>query len=1113
MEVSKGRNVNQEIGIAKIVRGMKLSFLMVLVFCVQISATTYSQETKLNLQTTNSNIKDVLKQVKAQSRFTFLYNDEDIANVAPVSINAQGANIDEVLEQCLKNTGLTYEIKDDVIIIKPAPVVQQPENVIVKGKVVDDEGLPVPGANIILLEYNTGTITNVDGVFELKIPGGEGTLAISFIGFEKQEVAINGRTQIDVQLKMAVSQLGDVVVTGYGKRSTDSYTGAAVAVSADDLSKVNNPNLLMSLQSLEPSFVMVENLEAGSNPNAIPEFQIRGTASVPGLESEYKGSTNMPLFILDGFESDVTTIFDMDPSRVKSMTILKDASATAIYGSRAANGVVVIETVAPQPGKMRVRLNSDFSLSAPDLTVYDLLNAEEKLELEKEANYYLHYPKDAVPVKTIEAEQAKYSLKLQQVREGVDTYWLSKPVQVGFSQNHSLSLDGGSDSFRYGMEVRYKDQNGVMKESGRDNYRMAIDLQYRMNKFTFKNRLTYDQVNAFNSPYGNFSTYAKLNPYYKPTDEDGNLLYQLDNVEGRNVYNPLFNASLYTIDQDKSYKFRNNFVTEWNLSASSTIRGSISLFQTTENGDVFKSAKHTDFANVELARKGKYTVSSAEQTGVEGKITYSYLKNINKHMFYLSATGEMQESKYNSYTAVAEGFPSDNLTHMSFAKQYTEGRPGGSEYTTRSIGTLGSFNYAYDNRFFADFSCRMDASSRFGANSRWAPFGAVGAGWNMHNESFFKTVNAIDKLKLRASYGLTGSQNFDPNQAITAYELYRDTRYHYGYGFNMIAIGNENLKWQQSLKTNVGLDVELLNRRIQLRADIYNDVTKDVLVPVTLPTSLGFSSYMENLGVIQNQGYEVKLTGYLLKKNDLSWSMSMSATHNENTLKEISNSLSAINEKVDEDYDTATNDDINNKPSVRYIEGESFNTIWAVRSLGIDPATGQEVFLTKNGEKTFEWNSADQVPCGVTDPDLLGTFGTFLMWKGFQLNMQFMYRIGGQMYNQTLVDRVENANKWYNVDRRVLEDRWMQPGDMTFFKDIKDDEKTKPTSRFVEDYNYLNLSALSMSYDFNVSKWKLKRFKVLFSMNDVFRVSSVKVERGTNYPFARTFTLSLKTEF
>ena len=1097
---------------------MKLSLILFFAFSLQLSASVLLGQ-QVSIRTGEASLKSVLEDLKEQTGTYFMYNENDMDASILVDLDMQGVSLEETLEEICKQAPFTYEIIEDfVVFTKKAPVkikeaVQQKKKTI-KGTVTDEGGNTLPGVSVVVKGTTNGTATDVDGKYTIQVENLNTILIFSFVGMKPLEVKYTGQAVIDTQLVADSEQMAEVVVTGYGSRLKESYTGAAVTIEGEELVQTNSSNLLLSLQIVEPSFVMLENLDAGSDPNALPDFQIRGSASVPGLQSEFKGNPNMPLFMLDGFEADASVIFDMDPNRVKSFTILKDASATAIYGSRGANGVVVVETHAPKKGKMRVSYNVDLSLITADLSDYDLLNAEEKLQLEYDAG---HYTVSGL-VGIMEEKKEIYNRKLKEVRKGVDTDWIEKPVEDQINHKQTLALQGGSNTFRYGMDLSYHNNNGVMKGSGRDRYGIGLTLQYRVEKFTFKNNLTYYNVNSTNSPYGSFREYTRMNPYLRYKDDNGQMLYEIDKKKyDRSVYNPLFNPTLNTIDKNGSNNFRNNFGVDWNISTSSTLRGSISLSQKTTSSDVFKPGKHTNFANYrgdDIKRKGRYDVSNGKKSSVEASLTYTYMLKKGNSMLFLSTTGNVLEQKSESYSASAEGFPSEDMDHVSFARQYVKnGRPHGSEYVSRSLGWLGTINYSYDNRYFGDVSYRFDASSRFGADKRWAPFGSVGAGWNVHNEKFLEGSEFVNRLKLRASYGLTGSQNFNPYQAMSTYQLYNDTRYHLGYGFVMKAMGNDKLQWQKTFKTNIGVDVDLFNNRLTLSANYYNDLTKDVLLPVSLPTSLGFSTYMENLGEVENKGYEFKARVFILKQSDLTLSVFGSAMYNKNQLKKLSNSLSAINDKQDRSFEKTHFEDIVNRPKVRYIEGESTNTIWAVRSLGIDPTTGKEVFLNKDGQKTNVWNAKDQVAMGSTDADIIGNFGTNFSYKGFQLNMYFNYRLGGEMYNQTLIDRVENADLRANVDRRVYDGRWRKPGDKAVFKDVKDKTQTKPTSRFVEEYNYLKLSSLNVAYDFEVEKYGFERFKLMFAMNDVFRTSSVQVERGLSYPFARSFTFSLQTTF
>ncbi len=470
------------------------------------------------------------------------------------------------------------------------------------------------------------------------------------------------------------------------------------------------------------------------------------------------------------------------------------------------------------------------------------------------------------------------------------------------------------------------------------------------------------------------------------------------------------------------------------------------------------------------------------------------------------------------YSITASGFPNDLMDHVSMGLQYLNGSaPSGYESTSRLIGALANANYSYDNRFLADFAVRFDGSSQFGSNKKWGTFWSAGLGWNLHNESFLKDNTTINLLKIRGSVGFTGSQNFYPYQSQLTYTYLSNVSYNDYIGAVAIAYGNDDLRWQKTLKRNVGFDFELLKSKISGFFNYYFDTSKDVLVDVTLPPSLGFSTYKANLGEVSNKGYELNLRATVLSNPGKKQFVNVfgSAVRNTNKLSKLSNALKAYNADVDAANSASTASA--NKPSVRFIEGQSINTIWVVQSKGIDPATGQEVFVDRNGNTTNVWSAADYVPYGSTDAKVEGTFGTNIGAGGFQLNVFFAYRLGGDLYNQTLVNRVENVNPNQNVDSRVFYDRWIRPGDVSAFKGITNTSITRPTSRFVENNNVVELKSVNLSYMFAnrrfLSSIGAERMKLSVFANDIFRASTIKAERGIDYPFARHYALALQVIF
>ena len=1112
-------------------RKMKLlAFFMLLGFCA-CHATISAQEARIDLKMSDATLSQVFRNIEQLTEYMFIYKSEDVQSIQHINVDVRQTMVRDVLEKCLENTGLSFLFKENVIIIQKKTTDQEKKENRITGKVTDEKKEPLPGVTVIIKGTKLGTVTDVDGKYTLAVPVGNNALVFSMIGMKQKEEVIGKRTQIDVVMEEEISELEDVVVTGYYTQAKNSFTGAARTITAEELQMGGNQNILTALQNVDPSFMKIDNNLAGSNPNVVPEFQIRGAGSISGIESEYEGNPNTPVFIVDGFETTAEKVYDMDPYRVASITLLKDAAATAIYGSRASNGVVVITTNAPANGKMQVSYNVDASFYIADLSDYNVCNAVEKLEIEKLAGIYTS--------KSVNQQLTLnkwYNEKLANIERGYDTYWLDKPLDaVAVANKHSLRLDGGNDNIRYGIELGYSNTPGVMKESGRRRLALGMELQYIYKNLTFRNNLTYSNVKAINSPYGSFSVYTKRNPYVRYKDDDGNYIYKVDEYVpigggglGKDYYNPLYNTTLNTTDEEKYNDVTNNFGVDWSIMDGLRLKGSFSFTHQNTYKDNFKPAKHTDFADYEdddFDRRGSYVGSRGENYSYDASLVMTYFYQLEKHVINANLGWNLQESVTREFTVKTEGFPNENLDYISFATQYEkDGSPAGDEYTSRLVGFLGNLNYSYDERYLLDLSFREDASSRFGSDKRWAPFWSVGLGWNLHNEGFLKNVTFINRLKIRGSYGLTGSQNYNPYQAMTTYKYLTGERYHHTVGAEVMALGNEKLGWQRTLQQNYGVDIDLWDERINFTGNYYIKLSKDVLTTVTLPPSLGFNSYMDNLGEVKNYGYELNLRMALVKNlsKQLYWSVNATALHNKNKLLKISNALRAYNDNQDEDTMSGSKSKESNRPKVRYVEGKSMNSIWVNQSLGVDPATGNELFQAVNGDIVTTWSTDNYVIGGCTDSDLEGTFGTNLAWKGLQLNVIFRYSYGGQIYNQTLVDKVQDADLRENVDRRVFEERWQKPGDRVMFTKLiggataNATSVTKPTSRFIEDNNWLELSTLNLSYEFKMPWMKkigLKRLKALFYMNDVFRVSTVKQERGIDYPFARNFSIGLQARF
>ena len=731
----------------------------------------------------------------------------------------------------------------------------QPKMIKVTGTVSDKNGEPLPGVAVVVKGTTKGTATDLEGKYMVEVPAAarKVVLVYSFIGMKNQEVELKGRKVLNVVMEEESKMIDEVVVTGIMERKAESFTGSATTVKADELKRVGNINIFQSLKNLDPTCFVMDNMDMGSNPNALPDMNMRGGTSFPGgavsgdLKGNFENKPNQPLFILDGFEASAETIFDLDMQRVESLTILKDAAAKAIYGSKAANGVVVIETKKLNSQKPRFSYTGSLDLNMPDLSSYDLCNATEKLDVEFAEGVY--------PDTDPKALATYYRLR-KKVMEGLDTYWLSKPVQFGYGQKHSVMVELGKDNLRTSMNVAYSDNVGIMKKSGRKNISGNFNLNYNFrDKLKFQNSISFNQNKSEDTPYGSFSTYTLLNPYEDMYDEDGQLAVTI----GKRA-NPYRDGEIGTKLTSEYKQLTNNTSLEWTILEGLRLRGRLGINLKDNSADRYYPASHSKFAKYEgedAARKGSYEMNNGKSTTWNSEVLLNYYKQLkDKHNFFLNLGWNMSETDSEEVVNYAEGFPSDNMKDIMFAVQYMKDRrPSGMSRKSRDIGILGTFSYTYMDKYLFDFTLRSNGSSIFGNDKRWASFWSVGLGWNMHKEKFMENVEWLDRLKWRFSVGTTGNQNFANNRSMAINGYYMEDRYMGAVGSYIQNMENPQLKWEQKLDYNAGFDAVFCG--VDLRVDFYKSITKDLVTSIGIAPSTGFSNVSENLGKVENKGFEI----------------------------------------------------------------------------------------------------------------------------------------------------------------------------------------------------------------------------------------------------------------
>ena len=1123
----------------KIGKVMKLLALILTCSCLTLSAETMAQQQRVTLNLKDCSAKDLFYEIQRQTDLYFVYNLRNFENVGTFNVQAENEEVDKVLERVFQDANVEFLFEDNTVIVRPTVQQQQPEEKKLTGIVKDEDGLPLPGVTVLIKGTTVGTATDVDGGFTLRVPDmPDLTLIFSFVGMETQEVKVGEQTNLNVIMALARESLDEVVVTGIFERKAESFTGASVSMSSEDLKSVGNSNVFQSLKSLDPSLMIFDNMQFGSDPNQNPEMRLRGASSMDfstddiDIKGTYANDPNAPLFILDGFEASVQKIMDLDMDRIASLTILKDASAKAIYGSRAANGVIVIETKRSTTGDLRVTYTGSLNIEAPDLSSYNLTNAAQKLELEKDFGLYdADWILDDVKLKQ------QYFQKYKAVVAGVDTDWLSKPLRTGMGQKHALSIELGSQDLQLMLDFSYNHIAGVMKGSSRDTYDGAIQVSYRHKKFNFRNILNVVSNVAKDSPYGAFSEYALMNPYYSPYDENGlivkNAALSVDGLELDDeefVANPLYNATLNTKIEERYLDVTNNLYVEWSILEGLRATLRFGITEKKNSADEFYPSNHLKFNNYteeDFFRKGSYQVNNGHLKKLSGDLNVRYSTAIKERHYLFANVGlNLSDETYEEVVHKAEGFPNDRMSDIIFARQYLEeSKPDGKESTIHDIGVLGVFNYTYDNKYLLDLSLRGNASSQFGESSRWGTFWSVGLGWNIHKESFMNQ-ELFDNLKLRGSVGYTGSQSQDAYAAMATY-IYRLDRTYAGFlGGYLKGMKNDDLQWQKKMDYNVGIDMNI-KRRVSVTFDLYKSVTENMLIDLTLPPSTGFSTMRENVGSVINTGFDLR-TSFTLLQNIKEWSyltLTANISRNKNRLDKLSDAMQVYNES----QMAIAAENTNSSPVQMYYDGVSMDAIWGMKSLGIDPRNGREIYLTKDGTPTYTYSGGEQVVLGDEMPKFQGTAGLSFEWKGIGGNLSFIFQYGAQMYNQTLIDKVENADLNQNVDIRLYDGVW-RPGDEGKVRPYKqlgevwisetqeyEQLKTNPTSRFVQDRNELTLSNLSLYYDFYrckfLDKCGMERMKLSFYMNDLFTLSSIDIERGTSYPFARNFSFSLSVTF
>lgn len=957
------------------------------------------------------------------------------------------------------------------------------QNFVVKGTVVSHEdNEPLIGVTILQEGTTNGVVTDMDGNYSLEVKGASNaTLVFSYIGYAAQSHKVNASTGVlNVSLKSDAELIDEVVVVAYGVRKKGTIAGSVSTVKSEKLENVPTASFDQALQGQTPGLTVISN---SGEPSKAATFQIRGTNSI--------NSGTTPLFILDGVPIESSSFNAISPSDIESISVLKDASSTSIYGARAANGVVVITTKrGRKTDGAKVTFRGQWGFSQLAGNNWDLMNTAERIKYEKEIGLDLG---------------EDYYNKIK----NIDVNWMDAVYNNNApSQSYDLSVNGATDKTNYYVSGSFFDQDGITVGSSFRRYNLRANVENRAKewlKLGTSTLLAYEDVEQAED--GEYALYAPISashfmlPYWNPYNEDGSLASQNDGEWKGSGQNPIEWMQNNPV-KHKTYKVISSLFAEVTPVENLTIRSQFGIDYS--HATSFMQSFPSYIINNESGSAGR---ASSDGLTLTVTNTANYRFNLDDtHDFNFMIGQEGVNYHYETFQAVTEGQKNDALTNMasgSFASSWSDNT---SDYGFLSFFGRGEYNYK--NKYYADFSVRADASSRFGEGNRWAGFWSVGLMWDMRREDFFKQYDWLTNAQLTFSTGTSGNSsipNYEHLALVTGGSNYMGET-----GISPNQRGNKDLTWEKLWTTNIGLRLGFFNR-LNFTAEFYNKLTTDMLmqVPVSYADG-GYGAYWDNVGAMVNRGVELSLDADIIKTKDFTWNVFANASYNKNKLTELYN---GIDEYVDSNV-------------TMYSVGHTVAGFYMVRYAGVNPANGDALWYTKDGKITNEFSEEDRVLIEGKSfvAPWQGGFGTNLSWKGLMLSAQFSWMADRWVYNNDrLMDESNGLYTSYNQSRRLLYDRWKKPGDVT---DIPRHGVTPQfDTHYLENASFLRLKNLMLSYNIPGKALAKTRFfdgaRVFVQGQNLLTFTGftgIDPEVSANiyraqYPMTRQFTLGVELNF
>lgn len=1101
-----------------------LIILLVLGISSAYANSSYSQS-KIDIDINDATLVGFFEEIQLNTEFVFFYKDDVLKDDVRISINLKKASIDKILQNAFLNTSLSYKISDKQVVIKMLPrklkvtgLKDKQETITVTGTIIEtDTEMPVPTANILEKGTSNGVMSDFDGNYSIEVPE-DAVLEISYIGYATQEIKVNGRNEIDIILEIDMAALDEVVVVGYGTQSRANITGAVSSVKAEDIVTEGASTVEKSLQGRIPG-VQVES--AGGNPGSGVRILIRGTGSF---------GNNDPLYIVDGVQ--VANINNLAPGDIASMDILKDASAAAIYGSRAANGVVLVTTKTGEKGESRLNLSAYYGAQKISDKL-DVLNAEEWAVVSNVAHDNANL--DRLDI----AEKA--------LNSGKGTDWQDEIYRVAPMQNYNLSASGGGENLTYSLSGSYLDQEGIVKETGYDRWNLRLKSTFSKGRLKIGETVILSKENwqnisdGFGGQGGNpVGSAPKMIPAFNVYNEDAIGGYGGAYGPVVDVANPVAHLNLENNESQSKQVIINAFA-EFSILDELTYKLNTG-YTTVSRYDYIYTYPYEVGSHFRNLDSDLYE-ARGETVNMLLEHTLSYNKNFGNHKITGLLGYSYQNNEYRGLSGGKSGMPPGI---MVLDGGTTNIASGSNAWESALVSYFGRVVYSFDDRYMVTGIIRRDGSSRFGSGNKYGNFPSIALGWNFSNEDFFDS-EVFDLAKLRASYGVLGNQEFADYRFTPAINL--NTNYVRGSGQQLwpgaiqTAFATPDIKWETSKTLNFGVDLRMLDRRLEFTADYFIKKNTDVLLQVPIPLSTGASgnSPFINAGEITNKGFEAVLS-YGDIVNDFEYQVTGTFSSVDNEVNKLgTGSQQIFGGQPTHHGASATVTQAGLPVGAFYLietdgifNSESEIDAHSVNGEVIQPNAkpGDIRFKDVNNDGQIDQNDRRYV--GSPNPDFSFGLGGNLRWKNFDLNLFFQGTSGNKIYNGLRQD-LEGMNLEYNYAQSTLNAWTPENMETNIPRAVIDDpnQNARTSDRFLEDGSYLRLKTLQIGYSITNSfleSIKVQNARIYASADNIFTITDYSgynpdigrggsvLDRGVDfghiaYPLSRTLMIGMDITF